>query len=254
MSNVPAEVERPYASNEQEEAPGGGAGRRLWRDWIRPFGLVLLVVVSFRSTVVDWNHVPSDSMEPTIVAGDRIVVNKLAYDLRLPLTRIRLAKWDSPRRGDLVVFLSPMDRRRLVKRVVGLPGDRIVITEGRLELNGREARYEPLEAVLPDESEPESAQRPAGVETLARERLEPGIDHPVRRDWEEGQKTSFGPLTVAENGYFVLGDNRDHSFDSRNFGLVRSDLILGKATAIALSVDRDAFYRPRWQRFFTRLP
>lgn len=250
MSNVPAEAPPSEASNEHGEAPSPAVGRRLWREWIRPFGLVLLVVVSFRSTVLDWNHVPSDSMEPTIVAGDRIVVNKLAYDLRVPLTRLRLAHWDSPQRGDVVVFLSPIDRRRLVKRVIGLPGDRVALAGGRVEINGREARYDSLEPDPIVDSERSSSN----VEVVARERLEPGLDHPVRRAAKEDEEAWFGPVTVAEGGYFVLGDNRDHSFDSRNFGLVRSELILGKATAIALSVDPDAFYRPRWRRFFTRLP
>ena len=92
---------------------------------IRVFMLMLLVVSSLRSALADWNDVPTGSMKPTIEEGDRVVVNKLAYDLKVPFTTFEVWKWGDPRRGDIVVLFSPKDGMRLVKRVVGVPGDRI---------------------------------------------------------------------------------------------------------------------------------
>jgi signal peptidase I len=98
-----------------------------WNEWIKALLIVLVVVGAFRSAVADWNDVPTGSMKPTILEGDRIVVNKLAYDLKVPFTRWGLARWGKPQRGDIVVLFSPADGQRLVKRVFGfVPGDRIV--------------------------------------------------------------------------------------------------------------------------------
>ena len=91
------------------------------RGWGFPILVTVLVITSFRSAVADWNDIPSGSMRPTLVEGDRILVNKLAYDLKFPFTTHHLAAWDNPRRGDVVIFFSPADGRRLVKRVIGLP-------------------------------------------------------------------------------------------------------------------------------------
>src|SRR6516162_10613328 len=99
--------------------------RRWWRKEIRPLLVMALVVFSVRSSLADWNDVPSGSMQPTILVGDRVFVNKLAYDLKVPFTTLHLAEWSNPKRGDIVVFYSPYDGTRLVKRVVGLPGDSI---------------------------------------------------------------------------------------------------------------------------------
>src|SRR5947209_20355024 len=96
--------------------------RKIWREWVKPLLILLLVLFSVRSAVADWNDVPTGSMKPTIMEGDRIFVNKLAYDLRVPFLDWRLASWADPQRGDVVTFASPADGTRLVKRVVGLPG------------------------------------------------------------------------------------------------------------------------------------
>src|SRR5512146_1868347 len=94
-----------------------------WRTQIRPLLIVALIVFSIRSSLADWNDVPSGSMRPTILEGDRVFVDNLAYDLKFPFTRWHIAEWSDPQRGDIVVFFSPHDGKRLVKRVVGLPGD-----------------------------------------------------------------------------------------------------------------------------------
>src|SRR3954454_24645276 len=111
---------------------------------IKVFLVMILVISSLRSALADWNDVPTGSMQPTIQEGDRVVVNKLAYDLKVPFTMIELAKWGNPRRGDIVVLFSPEDGVRLVKRVVAVPGDRIEMRDEQLFVNGQAAHWTPL--------------------------------------------------------------------------------------------------------------
>ena len=125
--------------------------RRWWRQEIRPLLILALVLFSIRSSLADWNDVPSGSMQPTILVGDRIFVNKLAYDLKVPFTTWHLAEWSNPRRGDIVVFYSPHDGTRLVKRVVGLPGDKVELREEQLVINGNPVDYAPLGAGLAEQ-------------------------------------------------------------------------------------------------------
>src|SRR5688572_4468435 len=120
----------------------------VWRNWIKPVVIVLLILSMFRSAVADWNVVPSGSMKPTLLVGDRILVNKLAYDLKVPFLGWRLAHWADPQRGDVVVFFSPLDGTRMVKRVIALPGDRVELVDNRLWVNGEPARYESLESEI----------------------------------------------------------------------------------------------------------
>jgi signal peptidase I len=134
-----AEPQTPPQRND-DGTPQAGPSRwsRVWGEWVKPFLMVLIVVGSLRSAVADWNDVPTGSMRPTILEGERIFVNKLAYDLKVPFTRMRLAEWGAPERGDVVVLYSPADGKRLVKRVIGLPGDRLAIYNGNLYLSWKE--------------------------------------------------------------------------------------------------------------------
>ena len=116
---------------------------RLWQDW-RGFFLFIAVMLVFRSAIADWNQVPSGSMIPSILVGDRIVVDKLAYDLRIPFTLQRILGWHDPERGDVVTFPSPADERLLVKRIIGLPGDDVELRRNRLIINGIAAEYREL--------------------------------------------------------------------------------------------------------------
>src|SRR5215213_7423472 len=116
-----------------------------WKKQAKPFLLMVLALMSFRSTIADWNDVPTGSMKPSILEGDRIFVNKLAYDLKVPFTTWHLAEWDDPERGDVVVFYSPADGVRLVKRVIGVPGDVLEMRVNRLYINGKAADYQPLD-------------------------------------------------------------------------------------------------------------
>src|SRR5580692_5570318 len=119
--------------------------KSIWRN-NKSLLVFLLLMFAVRSAIADWNDVPTGSMNPTIVQGDRVFVNKLAYDLKVPFTTWHLAQWSNPKRGDIVVFFSPADGTRLVKRVIGLPGDKIELAGEHLLINGRPADYEPLPA------------------------------------------------------------------------------------------------------------
>src|SRR5437016_4070203 len=118
--------------------------KKLWREY-RGFTMFVILMVIFRSALADWNTVPTGSMKPTILEGDRILVNKLAYDLRVPLTHVSIFRIDDPKRGDIVVFDSKAADTRLVKRVIGLPGDIVEMQDNRLRINGIEARYSNVE-------------------------------------------------------------------------------------------------------------
>src|SRR6266568_1067608 len=115
-----------------------------WRKEIRPLLILALVLFSIRSSLADWSDVPTGSMKPTILEGDRVYVNKLAYDLKVPFTTWHIVEWSNPQRGDIVVFYSPYDGKRLVKRVIGLPGDTIELREDNLILNGDPVVYKPF--------------------------------------------------------------------------------------------------------------
>ncbi len=210
---------------------------------IRIFVLMILIVSSLRSALADWNDVPTGSMKPTIQEGDRVVVNKLAYDLKVPFTTISIAKWGNPERGDIVVLFSPVDGTRLVKRVVAIPGDKVEMRDNQLFVNGRMAKQSPI--VI-------SSTEDAGTAYVYDEDLY-GHNHKVMLTPEIPAVRSFAPVTVPEGNYFVLGDNRDNSNDSRFIGFIERRRIVGKAVAVAFSLDRSRWFVPRMDRFFEGL-
>lgn len=222
--------------------------RLWWRKEIRPLLILALVMFSIRSSLADWNDVPSGSMKPTLVEGDRIFVNKLAYDLKVPFTTWHIAEWDNPQRGDIAVFYSPHDGLRLVKRVIGLPGETVEMRNEQLFLNGEPVKYAPLDESVSNHVA--GAERSASL--FATEQL-PGRPHPVMANPSLPAPRTFGPVTVPEGEYFMLGDNRDNSFDSRFWGCVPRKQITGRATAVVISLDRDNWWKPRWERSLTSL-
>ena len=144
------------------------------RQEAKPLLIMLLVMFAIRSAIADWNDVPTGSMKPTIMEGDRVFVNKLAYDLKVPFTTWHLAQWDNPKRGDIVVFFSPADGLRLVKRVMGLPGDRIELANNELLVNGSPIKYESLpQNTINELPATEQPQHQFATEELA------GHPHPV---------------------------------------------------------------------------
>jgi len=205
----------------------------LWQSWVKPILVVVIGLSTFRSAVADWNDVPTGSMKPTILEGDRIFVNKLAYDLKVPFTTWRLAEWSEPRRGDVIVFSSPVDGTNYVKRVIGVPGDEIALSDNRLFVNGKPAAYEPLPAAIRDQIP--AAERPR--HEFAEEQLG-GKAHPVMLTPAQAEADNYGPVVVPPENYFVMGDNRDNSLDSRWFGFVERSRVLGRTEAVALSVNR----------------
>jgi signal peptidase I len=210
---------------------------------LRVFALMILIVSSLRSALADWNDVPTGSMKPTIQEGDRVVVNKLAYDLKVPFTTIEIMKWADPHRGDIVVLFSPVDGTRLVKRVVALPGDHVELRDNQLFVNGRLAKQSPIAIVGAGDY---------GSAYVNDEDLD-GHIHKLMLTPEIPAVRNYGPLTVPKGSYFVLGDNRDNSNDSRFIGFIERRRIVGKAVAVAFSLDRSRYYVPRLDRFFEGL-
>jgi signal peptidase I len=214
---------------------------RLWREWLRPMVLAAAIVFPMKSVFADWNYVPSGSMEPSIRPGELVLVNKLAYDLKVPFTTWRLAEWAGPERGDVVVLYSPADGERLVKRVVGLPGDTVEMRDERLWINGRALEYS---AAKPADLAGAEASAVVATEHLG------ARPHALKILPGKPALRSFAPVRVPAGQYFVLGDNRDNSNDSRYIGLIDRARIIGRASAVVASVDLDHWGKPRLSRFF----
>lgn len=215
-----------------------------WKGWGYSIIIAVLIATTFKSAIADWNTVPTGSMKPSILEGDRIFVNKLAYDLKIPYTTRHIAEWSNPERGDIVVFYSPADNKRLVKRVVGIPGDVITMRNNQLFINDRQLKYEAA-----DDTENKIGQdQYCIIEDL------PGRKHPVMIAPSQLAMRSFNTITVPDGCYFMMGDNRDNSADSRYFGFVERSRIVGQATFVVISLDNTRKYQPRWNRFFTKLP
>lgn len=219
-----------------------------WKECRSTILFIVLVVIPVKSSLADWNWVPTGSMNPTILEGDLIYVDKVAYDLRFPLTLHRLAKWSDPHRGDIVVCFSPDDGTRLVKRVIGLPGDTVELKDNVLFLNGEPVPY--------TKADPAYAASLPGMlkqrSILATEDLD-GSAHAVMSIPSIVALRSFGPVIVPQDSYFVMGDNRDSSRDSRFFGFVNREQIVGKAKGIIGSIDITDKFQPRLKRFLTSL-
>ncbi len=222
--------------------------RRIWKEWRLTIFFIVFIIIPAKSSLGDWNWVPTGSMNPTILEGDLIYVNKIAYDLRVPLTLHRLARFCDPKRGDIVICFSPEDQIRLVKRVIALPGDTIEMRNNKLLLNGKRLDYTQLESSY-------SQYLPSRLKdncVLAKEDLH-GLSHPVMSVPSIRAVRSFEPITVPKDSYFVMGDNRDMSKDSRSFGFVERKAIVGKAKFVIMSFDITDKYQPRLKRFFNSL-
>jgi signal peptidase I len=211
------------------------------------FLLLIGLMFVFRSAVADWNLVPSSSMNPTLISGDRVVVNKLAYSLRVPFTLNHMARWGSPKRGDVITFDSPADELNLIKRVVAVAGDRVQMQGNVVSINGQI-----VPRVLVDEkrlvpSEMGDAPLQIWAETLGNKRYESA------RTVQANRFTSFDEVTVPAGHVMVLGDSRDNSNDSRFIGFIDIERITGQAVRVALSHNFDNWYVPRAGRWWVQL-
>lgn len=188
-----------------------GRGRKL-AQWLRrellPLVVMLLLLGAARSSFANHYRVPSGSMQPTLQPGDRVAVDMSAYGLRLPFTDRVVLDRGQPQRGDVVVFDSPRDGTRLIKRVVAVGGDRVQLRDGRLRINGR---------------------------TLAGP-AEPALEHfgtrAAQLDLADGGGPDISDLVVPQGHLLMLGDHRGNSIDGRFFGLVRSDEVYARALGV----------------------
>lgn len=182
------------------------------REYIESLLIAALIAFFVRSFFIQAFKIPSSSMEPTLLIGDHLLVNRLSYVMKVPFTDIVFLTLGNPRRGDVIVFRYPLDRSKdFIKRVIGLPGDTLEIRDKVVYLNGK--RYDDNHAYFQDQS------------------IVPGFMSP---------KDNLGPIEVPGNSYFVMGDNRDRSLDSRFWGFVRKDNLIGKALILYFSWNSKA--------------
>lgn len=211
-------------------------GLRLFWQENRQFFMLLCCIVFFKSAIADLSSISGASMQPTLLDGDKVWVNKLAYDVKIPFTEISLAEISDPERGDVVIIDSKKANKRLVKRIVGIPGDTIYMQNNALVINGVAANYEVLsrddDAVIILEELPD---RPHQA------RLSNGYVNRSNR--------SYGPTIVPDDAFFVLGDNRDNSADSRVYSFVPREELIGRSNSVVFSLDSGNKYLPRGERF-----
>jgi len=237
-------------------------------EWAKVASLAVVLFLFVRAFLVEAYKIPSGSMERTILVGDFLLVNKLVYGATVPFTGRRLPQLEAPARGDIVVFEWPKDRRKnLIKRLIGLPGDTLAMRGGVLYVNGvarvegyaehtepgSDPMYDAFDwqqhfalrtaLAAPPPPDPVTGRRPLAVR-------DPRA-HPSRDNW--------GPLTVPAGHYFVLGDNRDNSLDSRFWGFVPDTLLRGRPMVVYYSYAPDSaarlpwVTRVRWGRLGTRV-
>lgn len=249
ISDCTIQCEMKADSNNIMKQQVKGFFKKKWKEWRGSILFVVFVLIPVKSSLADWNWVPTGSMNPTIVEGDLVYVNKLAYDLRFPLTLHRLKHWSDPERGDITVLFSPEDDMRLVKRVVGVPGDEIKMNNNILSINGQRLDYSEL-----SEKHTNDLMIELKRHSLFAEEDLAGRRHAVMSiPSVPTEKRSFDKIVVPEGYYFVMGDNRDVSKDSRYFGFVERRLFIGEATNVIVSFNKLDKFQPRFSRFFTSL-
>jgi len=194
------------------------------REYVEAILLAIVIAFFIRTFVIQAYKIPSGSMKPTLLIGDHILVSKFNYGVKLPFVRSTLIPVGSPRRGDIVVFIYPEDRSKdFIKRLVGLPGDTVEVRDKQILLNGQ----------------PWKETHGVHSDSL----VIPGAVQP---------RDNFGPVKVPEGSLFVMGDNRDESYDSRFWGFVDMKDVLGKALIIYWSWNNEDF-SVRWGRIGTIL-
>lgn len=222
VRKAPAPVATPTQKNGKTTKPFSGYREFFW---------MLLVVVCLRSFVMEPFKVPSGSMIPTLLINDYLSVNKHAYALKIPATDIVFYKIASPQRGDVVVFTPPHTGREFwVKRIIGVPGDTIRFEQNTLTVNGKQVPSTDLGAYN------EQSNQPWAQDDQRKEQLN-GIEHRILQDPNGGNPQSFGEWIVPKDKYFVMGDNRNNSLDSRFWGFVDENAIKGRVGHILFNTS-----------------
>jgi signal peptidase I len=222
----------------------GEKHKSFYKEWIEPFLIAAVVALFIRQFVVEAFKIPSGSMIPTLDIGDHLLVNKFIYGPRLPFTDIRIFSWKEPKRGDIIVFKYPKNEsKNFIKRVVGLPGDKIEIKKGILFITDRPV---PVIALGAFEEKEQGGGSPYYEKPRLFEEELGSVKHQILylRDQSD---YDFGPKLVPAESVFVMGDNRDNSQDSRFWGFVKYDKILGRALIIYWSWDGGDRW-VRWER------
>lgn len=210
----------------EERAGGEGAAKEpVLVEYSRSFFPIIVIVLILRSFLMEPFRIPSGSMMPTLVDGDFILVNKFAYGIRLPVINKKIVDLGSPQRGDVIVFRYPRDPSTdYIKRVVGLPGDRITYRDKRVYVNGTPLQYENTGVYVSEHGASGAHVLTEHMDDTAHKIL---ID---RRSYTPPYDCMVGDsITVPEGEYFVMGDNRDHSNDSRFWCGVPDENLVGKA-------------------------
>jgi signal peptidase I len=216
----------------------------------KTFLLFVAGMILMRSALADWYVVPSSSMYPHLLEGDRVISNRIAYDIKVPFTDVILKQVGAPERGDIVTFSSPADGVRLIKRVIGLPGDVVEMRDQKLIINGQAADYAHIEE--PDPSFLTPTREYPNQQLMYTESLG-NLHHNIITMPERSALRSFDAVTVPAGHYMMLGDNRDNSNDSRFYGFVKRELITGRVKRLMFSLDYDNYYLPRVERIGAKL-
>ncbi len=222
--------------------------KSFYREWIEPFLIAAVVALFIRQFGVEAFKIPSGSMIPTLAIGDHLLVNKFIYGPRIPFTDSRIFTWKEPKRGEIIVFKYPEDEsKNFIKRVIGLPGDKIEIKNGKLFINDQPA---PVAEVGDAGGKGEGGRPYYGKPKLLEEQLGT-VTHEIQY-LRNQSGYDFGPILVPKESVFVMGDNRDNSQDSRVWGFVKYNKILGRALVIYWSWDGGDRWI-RWERLGTLL-
>lgn len=244
VTDIEAEARRTKSSGLGEWLRALRRPGSVFREYIEPFLIAGIAALFIRQFIVQPFKIPSGSMIPTLLVGDHLFVNKFVYGPRIPFMDARIFTWQEPKRGDVIVFKYPENEDKdFIKRIVGLPGDKIQIIDGRLYINNQPVQ---VAEIGPSRGGGDDAGMFGfGDPRLFDERLG-AVNHKIQH-LRDQRGVFYGPVLVPKDSVFVMGDNRDNSLDSRVWGFVKYDKILGKAFIIYWSWDgKDRWVR--WER------